>query len=107
MIIQTSSVGTNASRRYNLNQYNYTEHREWDNATGEFFQESCSESVHVKEEGNSRNGEAYILNMDIAPYDKGNIYNHDAKRTRKLLLHKNEILILTNTKYELESHVNY
>ena len=60
MIIQTSSVGTNASRRYNLNQYNYTEHREWDNATGEFFQESCSESVHVKEEGNSRNGEAYI-----------------------------------------------
>ena len=41
-----------------------------------------------------RNGEAYILNMDIAPYDKGNIYNHDPKRTRKLLLHKNEILKL-------------
>ena len=32
--------------------------------------------------------------MDIAPYDKGNIYNHDAKRTRKLLLHKREILKL-------------
>ena len=41
-----------------------------------------------------RNGEAYILNMDIAPYDKGNIYNHEAKRTRKLLMHKNEILKL-------------
>ena len=38
-----------------------------------------------------RNGEAYILNMDIAPYDKGNIYNHDPKRTRKLLLKKSEI----------------
>ena len=41
-----------------------------------------------------KNGEAFILNMDIAPYDKGNIYNHDAKRTRKLLLHKREILKL-------------
>ena len=41
-----------------------------------------------------RNGEAFILNMDIAPYDKGNIFNHDPKRTRKLLLHKKEILKL-------------
>ena len=41
-----------------------------------------------------RNGEAFILNMDIAPYEKGNIFNHDPKRTRKLLLHKKEILKL-------------
>ena len=41
-----------------------------------------------------RNGEAYIINMDVAPYDRGNIYNHEAKRTRKLLLHKREILRL-------------
>ena len=39
-----------------------------------------------------RNGEAFILNMHIAPYDKGNILNHDPLRTRKLLLHKKEIL---------------
>ncbi len=39
-----------------------------------------------------RNGEAFILNMHIAPYDKGNIFNHDPLRTRKLLLHKKEIL---------------
>jgi len=39
-----------------------------------------------------RNGEVYILNMHISHYDKGNIFNHDETRTRKLLLHKNEIL---------------
>jgi len=38
-----------------------------------------------------RNGEAYILNMNISPYEKGNIMNHDPLRTRKLLLHKLEI----------------
>ena len=29
--------------------------------------------------------------MKISPYDKGNIFNRDPLRTRKLLLHKNEI----------------
>ena len=38
-----------------------------------------------------RNGEAYILNMHIAPYEHGNIFNHEPNRTRKLLLHKKEI----------------
>lgn len=38
-----------------------------------------------------RNEEAYILNMHIAPYEQGNIFNHDPNRTRKLLLHKKEI----------------
>jgi len=38
-----------------------------------------------------RSGEAYILNMHIAPYDNGNIFNHDPLRTRKLLMHKKEI----------------
>lgn len=41
-----------------------------------------------------KNNEAYVLNMHIAPYDKGNIFNHDPLRTRKLLLHKQEILKL-------------
>src|SRR5574344_1814454 len=39
-----------------------------------------------------KNGEAYILNMDIPTYEKGNIFNHEPKRTRKLLMHKHEIL---------------
>ncbi len=40
------------------------------------------------------NSEAFILNMHIALYDKGNIFNHDPLRTRKLLLHKLEIIRL-------------
>lgn len=38
-----------------------------------------------------KNGEAFILNMYIAKYEEGNIFNHDERRTRKLLLHKKEI----------------
>ena len=38
-----------------------------------------------------KNGECFILNMHISPYDKGNQFNHDETRTRKLLLHKKEI----------------
>lgn len=36
-------------------------------------------------------GELWLLNAHIAPYDQGNIYNHDPTRTRKLLLHAKEI----------------
>lgn len=38
-----------------------------------------------------RNEEMEIINMNIAPYDKGNIFNHDPLRSRKLLAHKKEI----------------
>jgi len=38
-----------------------------------------------------KNKEAFILNMYIAKYDEGNIFNHEERRTRKLLLHKSEI----------------
>ena len=41
-----------------------------------------------------KNNEAYIINMYIAKYDEGNIFNHDERRERKLLLHKKEILKL-------------
>lgn len=40
------------------------------------------------------NGEAFIYGMHISPYEKGNIFNKDPLRPRKLLLHKNEILKL-------------
>ncbi|MBS4931911.1 MAG: SsrA-binding protein SmpB, partial [Clostridiales bacterium] len=36
-------------------------------------------------------GEVYIYHMHINPYEKGNIFNKDPLRTRKLLLHKSEI----------------
>ena len=38
-----------------------------------------------------KNDEVELINMYIAKYEEGNIYNHDERRTRKLLLHKNEI----------------
>ena len=37
------------------------------------------------------NGEVYIYGMHISPYEKGNIFNKDPMRVRKLLLHKYEI----------------
>ena len=40
------------------------------------------------------NGEVYIYGMHISPYEKGNIFNKDPLRTRRLLLHKSEIMKL-------------
>lgn len=42
-----------------------------------------------------KNGEVWIVNFHISPYEHGNIYNHDPLRERKLLLHKQEIKRLT------------
>lgn len=41
-----------------------------------------------------RNNEVFLLNMHISHYKEGNIFNHEETRTRKLLLHKKEILKL-------------
>ena len=38
-----------------------------------------------------RDGEVFLLNLHIPPYEQGNQFNHDPTRTRKLLLHKKEI----------------
>lgn len=50
-----------------------------------------------------RNGECYLLNMHISPYEQGNYFNHEETRTRKLLLHKKEILKL-HDKIRLEGY---
>jgi len=42
-------------------------------------------------------GEAFIKGMHISPYEKGNIFNKDPLRVRKLLLHKKEINRLFGT----------
>ncbi len=36
-------------------------------------------------------GEIFIYNMHISPYDMGNRFNHEPKRKRRLLMHKSEI----------------
>jgi SsrA-binding protein len=38
-----------------------------------------------------RNAELYLVNAHISPYSCGNIYNHEPKRERKLLMHKYEL----------------
>ncbi len=42
------------------------------------------------------NGELFVVGMHISPYEKGNIFNKDPLRDRKLLMHKREILKLFN-----------
>lgn len=49
-------------------------------------------SVNLKDSfARVQNGEVFLHNMHVAPYEQGNRYNHDPERTRKLLLHKKEI----------------
>jgi len=43
------------------------------------------------------NGEIFIKGMHISPYEKGNIFNTDPLRVRKLLMHKREIMKLFGT----------
>jgi SsrA-binding protein len=38
-----------------------------------------------------KNDEVFLINMYIAKYEEGNRFNHEERRTRKLLLHKREI----------------
>ncbi len=40
------------------------------------------------------NGELLLIGAHISPYDKGNVWNHDPERTRKLLMHKRQIVKL-------------
>ena len=42
------------------------------------------------------NGEAFIKEMHISPYEYGNIFNHEETRERKLLLHRDEIRKLSD-----------
>lgn len=53
--------------------------------------------------GHVRKGEMFILNMFIGVYKEGNIFNHEETRTRKLLMHKREIIKLSN-KVKLEGY---
>lgn len=49
-------------------------------------------SVNLKESwADIQNGEVFVYGMHINPYEKGNIFNRDPFRVRKLLLHKKEI----------------
>ncbi len=52
-------------------------------------------SVNLKDSWCSiENGELFIKQMHISPYEKGNIFNRDPLRVRRLLMHKREIMRL-------------
>ena len=49
-------------------------------------------SVSIKDTfARIKNNEVFVTNMYIAKYDEGNRFNHEERRSRKLLMHKNEI----------------
>ncbi|MGA8732110.1 MAG: SsrA-binding protein SmpB [Terracidiphilus sp.] len=50
-----------------------------------------------------KDGEAFLLNVHIGPYSHGNMANHDALRTRKLLLHRDEVRKL-QSKTQIKGH---
>ena len=50
-----------------------------------------------------KDGEAFLLNVHIGPYSHGNISNHDETRTRKLLLHREEVRKLLS-KTQIKGH---
>ncbi len=50
-----------------------------------------------------KDGEAFLLNLHIGPYSHGNISNHDETRTRKLLLHRDEVRKLLS-KTQIKGH---
>ena len=56
-------------------------------------------SVNLKDAyaGISREGELFVHGMHISPYEKGNVFNRDPLRQKKLLMHKKEILKLMGT----------
>ena len=47
-----------------------------------------------------KNGEIFALGMHISPYEKGNVFNKDPLRPKKLLMHKREILRLSGKSAE-------
>ena len=52
-----------------------------------------------------KDGELFVLGMHVSPYEKGNIFNREPRRERKLLMHKREIMkingMLTQKGYTL------
>ena len=57
----------------------------------------CLAPSLISHSGSRVSGEIYLVNAHIAPYEQGNIYNHEPTRPRKLLLHNKQIGELAGT----------
>lgn len=63
--------------------------------TGTEIKSIRSGKVNLKDSfATVKRGEVFLHNMHISPFEQGNRFNHEPERTRKVLLHKKEILKL-------------
>lgn len=93
---KTKSPGTLAENRKARHDYNIEATVEAGIALqGTEIKSIRSGSANLKDSyAQVKRGEMYLNNMHIAPYEEGNRFNHDPLRSRKLLLHKREIIKL-------------
>ena len=59
--------------------------------------ENALDRLLLKQVHRAEKGELWLVNAHIAAYDPASIYNHEPRRARKLLLHREEIRKLTST----------
>ena len=92
---KTKSPGTLAENRKARHDYNIEDTIEAGIALKEQRLNLFVGSANLKDSyAQVKRGEMFINNMHIAPYEEGNRFNHDPLRSRKLLLHKKEIIKL-------------
>lgn len=81
-------------------QYDYFVHETYEAGivlTGTEIKSVRNGKVNIKDSyAIIKNDEIFLLNSHISLYEQGNNFNHQEKRTRKLLLHKKEILKIKN-----------
>lgn len=88
--VSTESVARNRSARH---EYQILE--SWEAGlvlTGTEVKSLREGKVNISDAyGIVRDGEVYLINMNVSPYERGGYVNHEPTRSRKLLLHKREI----------------
>ena len=76
--------------------YIYDEYEAGVELKGTEVKSVCAGKVNLKDSYVvTKNGEALVYGMHISPYEKGNIFNHDPDRVKRLLLHRREIAKLS------------
>lgn len=99
MIIQSSNLNSSASRRYQSVESTYTEHKNWDNATGTNFTEVCSSVLKRDERSGSMNGAYCDVPLDQTDESE---YNFKSEENPLETMDKNQ----TVASGELENIMN-
>jgi SsrA-binding protein len=93
VVVDNSNDRTIAVNRRAFHDYEILEKYEaWLVLTGSEIKSIRSGRVDLRDAyARPENGELWLVNAYIAPYDPASIFNHDPRRPRKLLLHRNQI----------------